>query len=426
MARFASIAVLLTSCGHAEPFPAVVDEDVTITLQRTACYGNCPDYTVTIDGSGNVRFATRGAEGPGAAEVHRAFSSDDGVLLPGVHTDSVDPQVVRDLVNRFRAADFFALKDEYVAPITDNPSYVLTFRTGTRSKTVVDYVGEKVGMPAGVTALEEAVDRAAGTARWVKGADGLLAYLERTSFDFASPDARDIALEAALGEGAADTTIIGLLVKGAALDRPANFPSGGRKGMLGQELTIAAVGGGRTALFSWLAEHGWVERTGRSTLETEFARTAGGCSTALVQAFVARGLAIDMAGEEGETALGALADAYNCRDESARVAVAKALLDAGANPNHRNDTGETAIFGIEHLPLLDLLYARGASAEITDKEGNSAVFSSWTDPIVVRHLKAGASPKGRYFDGKTLTEQMKERPMPMAKQWLKDHAKAWL
>lgn len=423
MARFALLAGLLTSCAQAEPFPAIVDADVMITLQRTACYGNCPDYTVTIDGKGNVRFATRGAGGPGAANVHRAFSPDDGVLFSGVHTDRVDPQMMRDLVEQFRAADFFALKDEYVAPITDNPSYVLTFQTGKHSKTVVDYVGEKAGMPASVTALENAVDLAAGTARWVKGADGLLVYLEHTSFDFTSADARNIALEAALSDGAADATIIGLLERGAALDRSANFPGGSREGILGKELTTAALRGGRTALFTWLAEHGWVERTGRSALEAEFARTAGGCSAALVQAFVARGLDIDIAGEEGETALGALADAYNCRDESARVAVAKALLDAGADPNHRNDGGETATFAVEQLPLLNLLYARGARADIIDKEGNSAVFSSWTDAIVLRHLQAGASPKGRYFDGRTLEEQMKKRPMPTAKQWLGDHAK---
>lgn len=423
IARFALLAALLTSCSNAEPFPAVADEDATITLQRTACFGSCPDYTVTIDGKGNVRFATRSAEGPGAADVHRAFSPDDGVLLSGVHTDTVDPQEVRDLVMQFRASDFFALKDKYVASVTDNPSYVLTFRTGVHTKTVVDYVGVKAGMPASVTALENAVDRAAGTARWVKGADGLVSYLERTGFNFTSPEARDIALEAALGDGAADTTIIGLLERGAALDQSANFPSGGRKGTLGKELTTAAVGGGRTALFNWLAERGWVERTGKRLLETEFAQTAGGCSTALLQAFAARGLAINTPGEEGETALGALAGTYNCKDEDARLAVAKALLDAGADPNHRNDAGETAIFGVEYLPLLDLLYARGARSDITDKEGNSPVFSSWTDAIVLRHLQAGASPKGRYSDGRTLEEQMEERLMPRAKEWLKDNAK---
>jgi len=421
IARLGLLAILLSSSSHVDPFPAVTDEDVTITLQRTACFGSCPDYTVTIDGEGNVRFTTRNAKGPGAADVHRAFSPDDGVLISGVHTDSVDKQVVRDLVAQFHAADFFALKDEYVAPITDNPSYVLTLRIGTHSKTIVDYVGVKAGMPASVTALEDAVDRAAGTARWVNGADGLIAYLERSAYDFTSPKARDIALAAALKEGATDKTIIGLLERGAALDRLANFPIGDHKGTLGKELTIAATGGGRTTLFTWLAERGWAERTGRRALETEFAQTVGGCSASLVQAFANRGFSVDMPSDEGETALGALANAYNCMNVDARIAAAKALLDAGADPNHRNHDGETAIFGVEDLQLLDLLYARGARADLTDKEGNSAVFSSWNDTIVLRHLRAGASKYGHYYDGKTLEEQMKKRPMPLTKEWLKDH-----
>lgn len=252
----------------------------------------------------------------------------------------------------------------------------------------------------------------------------VIAYLERTDFDFTSSNARNVALEAALNDGAADTTIIGLLERGAALDRSVDFPVGDHKGILGKELTIAAVGSGRTALFIWLAERGWAERTGRRTLETEVAQTAAGCSASLVQAFPKHGLSINASGDEGETALGALADAYNCKNEDARILTAKALLDAGADPNHRNDDGETTIFGVEHLPLLDLLYARGARADLTDKEGNSAVFSSWTDAIVLRHLQAGASSKGRYYDGRTLEEQMKKRPMPLVKQWLKDNGGA--
>jgi hypothetical protein len=40
---------------------------------------------------------------------------------------------------------------------------------GGRTKTVTDYVGEQVGMPVVITDLENAVDEAAGTERWIKG-----------------------------------------------------------------------------------------------------------------------------------------------------------------------------------------------------------------------------------------------------------------
>ncbi|MBC2663655.1 energy transducer TonB [Novosphingobium flavum] len=38
------------------PFPTAAPEDVEITLERTACFGTCPDYQVTIRGDGKVRF----------------------------------------------------------------------------------------------------------------------------------------------------------------------------------------------------------------------------------------------------------------------------------------------------------------------------------------------------------------------------------
>lgn len=409
--------------ARAEPAPAAsADEDVEITLQRTACYGSCPDYTVTIDGKGNVRFRTQADEGPGAADVHRAYSSSDGVLVSGDHRDRIDPAVVEDLVAQFRAADFFRLKDEYVAGITDSPTYVLTFRQGGRTKRVIDYVGKRAGMPASVTVLEDAVDKAAGTARWVYGAEGLVAWIEREGFDFTSQQARDMALAGALGD-AAETTIMALLERGAELEGTVNFPFGDRKGTLGKELVVVAVMKGRAELFTHLAARGWIERAGARKLEAAFADSAAGCSPALVEAFARSGLATDAPGEEGETALTGLANnGHQCRGkDDGLVAVTRALLDVGADPNHRNDAGETAIFDVEDLPLLELLYARGARADVTDKEGNSAVFSSWTDAIVLRHLEAGASASGRYYDGRSLEEQMKERPMPRVWQWLKDH-----
>jgi hypothetical protein len=424
--------MLLPGCSaRAEPFPAVIDEEVTITLQRTACFGSCPDYTVTIDGKGNVRFVTRGGDAPDEAAVHRAFARDDGVLVAGAHSDRIDPQVVRDLVARFRAADFFGLKDVYRAAITDNPTYVLTLDTGTRRKTVVDYVGRKAGMPPVVTELEQAVDAAAGTGRWIDGADGLVEWLAARDFDFASAEARGLVLEGAYGE-ASEATLIGLIERGAALDARTPDRWGRGKVVLGEELVVAAVERGRAGLFSWLAARGWVRAGDRRRLETLFAEQAAGCSAALVQAFASQGLAIDAPGEggdkvlmaeEGETALAALAGSYGCKDDEARLATAAALLDAGADPNHRDAAGETAVYDVEYLPLLDLLYARGANADVTDKEGNSPALSSWTDAIVLRHLQAGARPVGRYYDGRTLGEQMKHRPMPQVAAWLEAHGR---
>lgn len=34
-------------------------EDVTITLERTVCFGVCPDYVVTVHGDGTVEYEGR-------------------------------------------------------------------------------------------------------------------------------------------------------------------------------------------------------------------------------------------------------------------------------------------------------------------------------------------------------------------------------
>ncbi|MEN7538332.1 DUF6438 domain-containing protein [Aurantiacibacter flavus] len=410
---------LLTSCSaYAEPFPEVIDDEVKITLQRTACFGSCPDYTVTIDGQGNVEFRTRGEIFPGEFEVHRSFSRNDGILLSGVHTDEIDPGVVASLLEQFRDAKFFSLNDEYRAQITDSPAYILTIDTGTASKTVVDYVGEEVGMPPVVTQLQEAVDQAAGSARWVDGAEGLVEWLEENNFNFNSDAARSLALEGAL-EDADDRTIMGIIDRGANLNAMTTHPWSGDEVVLGEELLMAAIERGRADLFTYLARNGWVERSDRRSLEAIFADNAAGCSASLARAFAAQGLSIDSIGEEGQPALAALSSVYLCnRDDEELVATAKALLDLGADPNKRDADGETAIFDVEYLPLLDLLYSHGAVADVIDKAGNSPALSSWTDEIVLRHLMAGARPVGRYYDGRTLWEQMEHRPMPKVEVWL--------
>lgn len=132
------------------PFPATRGQPIVITLRRTACFGRCPIYSVEIRGDGLV-----------------TYRGERFVAVTGLRTRRVSPAAVRRLVNQFRAANFFALRDEYRARVTDLPSRIVTLRIGDRSKQVVDYAGEQAGMPHAVTELEAAIDRLAGTAAWV-------------------------------------------------------------------------------------------------------------------------------------------------------------------------------------------------------------------------------------------------------------------
>lgn len=125
-----------------------------MTLVRTACRGACPRYKVEIDGTGNV-----------------AYEGYSFVATTGRRQEKVPVQSVRDLYARFKRADFFRLFDEYAASITDAPSYLIAISFDGHSKQVVDYVGESIGMPRSVGALENQIDTIANTKKWVRGGE---------------------------------------------------------------------------------------------------------------------------------------------------------------------------------------------------------------------------------------------------------------
>ena len=57
--------------------------------------------------------------------------------------------------------------DRYVSGITDNPAYETSIFFDGMSKSVLDYVGQSVGMPSTVSDLEAAIDRLSGASKWV-------------------------------------------------------------------------------------------------------------------------------------------------------------------------------------------------------------------------------------------------------------------
>lgn len=124
--------------------------DVEITLTRGVCFGFCPDYTVTINGDGRVRY-----EG-------RRF-----VNVVGERTATIPREDVANLVRRFDEIGFDRLRDAYRAQVTDLPTYRVSITREGRTKTVVDYGGPSAGMPRSVRDLQDEIDRVAQTAQWV-------------------------------------------------------------------------------------------------------------------------------------------------------------------------------------------------------------------------------------------------------------------
>jgi hypothetical protein len=134
------------------PFPEIKDwNSLRIKLQRTVCFGTCPAYSIEIRGDGSVTY------------IGGSFT-----LITGTHHEQIPRNVVADLLNQFRAADYFSLKDRYHWNVTDNPTYTTSIEFDGHKKEVVDYVGLEDGMPEVVEMLENSIDDAVGIEKWLK------------------------------------------------------------------------------------------------------------------------------------------------------------------------------------------------------------------------------------------------------------------
>ncbi len=123
--------------------------DVVVTMRRTACFGHCPVYTVTIYGSGRVEF--RG---------------ENYVARKGVFLDSIPQEDVNRLVHALHSKGFFSMQDRYDnRHITDLPATITAFESGTTKKSVYDYHGA----PEQLREIERLIDDIARTEQWIKG-----------------------------------------------------------------------------------------------------------------------------------------------------------------------------------------------------------------------------------------------------------------
>jgi uncharacterized protein DUF6438 len=133
------------------------DSAVRITLERGPCFGTCPVYAVTLDGSGAVLF-----EG-------RRFVADTGIS-----TGSVPPARVDSLVVELIARGYFDFADRYRAGepgceqyATDLPTVITEVQAGGR-RNRIEHDHGCMEAPEALTALEGRIDEVAGVARWIR------------------------------------------------------------------------------------------------------------------------------------------------------------------------------------------------------------------------------------------------------------------
>ena len=132
-------------------FPTGAQEnEVRLTLERTACFGVCPVYTVTIYADGTVSY-----EGERFVEV------------TGTQTGNIGPETVDKLVGIFEDTGYFTWEDEYTQmTVTDLPSAITSVTRDGETKRIVRYEGDD-SAPLALPYLERWIDEIVGTQQWV-------------------------------------------------------------------------------------------------------------------------------------------------------------------------------------------------------------------------------------------------------------------
>ncbi len=130
------------------------DDQPVVTLERTACFGFCPVYTLAVYSDGRV-----------------VYNGSANVQVTGEQTGSITTAQVQQLVDAFTAADYFNLKDEYKAPVTDLPTQITSFTQDGQTKTVSNYGGCLSGSPdpapQALCDLPDLIDQVTHSAQWI-------------------------------------------------------------------------------------------------------------------------------------------------------------------------------------------------------------------------------------------------------------------
>jgi hypothetical protein len=141
----------LGGCNAEEDTPEDNLDEIIITLERTACYGFCPIYTLTIHGDGTV-----------------IYKGEDFVETVGKAETMISKEKVEQLISEFEKVDYDSLKDSYTErTITDAPSVITSITRNGKTKTVEHYHGD-FNAPEKLTELEDKIDEIVNSDQWIK------------------------------------------------------------------------------------------------------------------------------------------------------------------------------------------------------------------------------------------------------------------
>lgn len=135
--------LFLTGCKTTAPNTKHPEQngEVIVSMQRTACYGRCPIYDITIYKNGLLIYNAK------------QFTDTTGCFFR-----QLNRQQLSTIKKWFATANFFGMAAKYPedkAALTDLPSCIIFYQDGKRKKTVTD---RHVDTPPALKHLEQQID----------------------------------------------------------------------------------------------------------------------------------------------------------------------------------------------------------------------------------------------------------------------------
>lgn len=399
--------------GPHVSFPDVHNwNSLRMSLERTGCFGPCPSYSIEVHGDGTV-----------------LYNGDAFVAVMGQHRGEISQQALLNMLDAFRAADYFSLHGKYRSAVTDNPTYTTSIQFDGHSKKVIDYVGRDVGMPAAVTKLEDTIDELADSARWTLGDAATVQSLQEEHWDFTSPDAADTLARVAMygsADAVRDLIAAGVPLNGHDVMGVSPIARAGFRGdltmlrsilqaesetgpaSLSSALSAAAAAGNFDAV-KFLLQGGANPDAHPSQGDPPVVAAASSGIPAVLEEILIHHPDISARGHQGRTALLATLDANawedNGKPQIDRFEVVHLLLAAGAKVDARDDKGNTPLIDNAFDPrIAHVLLQHGADINATNNEAWTPLFSASSPELVRFLLLHGANLNVRDKDGETPLE----------------------
>ena len=123
---FLLIFTTFTSCKTQkkqikETQPTTLSDNLFLKMQRTPCYGKCPNYTLEIFESGKVKYNGK------------MFVENIGEFESVLSTTSI-----QTIKNKIKEINFFELNDKYDSPATDIPATIFEVFENNQQKKITN------------------------------------------------------------------------------------------------------------------------------------------------------------------------------------------------------------------------------------------------------------------------------------------------